>query len=220
MQGVVRFTIACGLIACSSPAGTPPVDGGLPGSDGKVGNANLTIPWTADPEVPGDVSNDVTITNMIFRVDSLRVVGDTGTSASLGNVELQWNDSETPKAAMFSDAPSGLYSKVLFHADGQLVQYSWEIDGEAQVDGNTVPFAIHDMMALSADIDYSGATLPPGGTAMLGVTFDMSQPFNGFDFSKLNDVGGTLVLDTNDTAMSAFRNKLMQAIGPTHGDDQ
>lgn len=218
MQGVVRLAIALGLVACGgSPPGTMPVDGPLPGSDGPVSNAGLTIPWTADPAIPGQVANDVSVTSMVFRVDSLRVVGDTGTSATLGNLELQWTNGAMPSAAMFSDAPSGLYSKVAFHADGQLVAYSWEIDGTAEVDGDTMPFAIHDMMALAADVDYAGAMLEPGGTAMLGVTFEMSQPFNGLDFSKLTNVGGTLVLDTNDSAMPDFRSKLMQAIGPTHG---
>jgi hypothetical protein len=216
MQGAVRLMIAFGLVACAHPTTTPPIDGGNPGSDGGSG-AGLTIPWTAAPGIPGPVANDVTITSMIFRVDSLRVVGDTGTSASLGNLQLQWNGEESPPAAMFSDAPSGLYSKVVFHADGQLIQYSWEIDGTAEVDGNTLPFAIHDMMALSADIDYSGATLEPGGNVVLGVTFEMTQPFNGLDMSKLNDVNGTLVLDTNDAEMPNFRTRLQQAIVPTHG---
>ena len=215
MQGAVRLTIALGLVACGSPT-APPIDGTSPGSDGGSGTG-LTIPWTADPSIPGQVAGDISITSMIFRVDSLRVVGDTGTSASLGNLQLQWNGGGSPAAAMFSDAPSGLYSKVVFHADGQLVQYSWEIDGMAEVDGDMLPFAIHDMMALAADIDYSGATLEPGGNVMLGVTFEMAQPFNGLDMSKLSNVGGTLVLDTNDAEMPSFRSKLAQAISASHG---
>src|SRR5262245_20643436 len=105
MQGMVRLTIALGLVACGHPTTPPPIDGALSGSDGGTGTG-LTIPWTADPEIPGELGgngNDVTITSMVFRVDSLRVVGDTGTSASLGNLQLQWGSGEMPAPAMFSN---------------------------------------------------------------------------------------------------------------------
>jgi hypothetical protein len=214
MYRAVRVTIALGLVACgNSHVSTPPPDGNVVGSDGS-NSAGLTIPWTASPAIPGPVTSDITVTSMVFRVDSLRVVGDTGTSASHGGLELQWTAGETPPPTMFSDAPSGLYSKVVFHADGELVDYSWEIDGTVAIDGATQSFAIHDLAAMSVNID-SSAMLEPGGSVTLGVTFQMDQAFDGLDFKSLDDDDGLLVLDTDDSQMSDFRTKLQQAIVPT-----
>ena len=214
MYRAVRFTIALGLVACgTSHVSPPPTDSGTVGSDGSS-SAGLTIPWTASPAIPGPVASDVSVTSMVFRVDSLRVVGDTGTSASHGGLELQWATGEAPPPTMFSDAPSGLYSKVVFHADGELVDYSWEIDGTVAIDGATQSFAIHDLAAMSVNID-SSAMLEPGGSVTLGVTFQMDQAFDGLDFKSLDDDDGLLVLDTDDSQMSDFRTKLQQAIVPT-----
>ena len=201
-------------LARRNPAGRCRV---VVGSDGSNGTG-LTIPWTASPAIPGAVATDLSITSMVFRVDSLRVVGDTGTSATHGAIELQWASGQTPQPTMFSDAPSGLYSKVVIHADGELVDYSWEIDGTVGLDGISQAFAIHDLTAMSINID-SSAMLDPGGSAMLGVTFQMDQVFDGLDFTALDNDDGLLVLDTDDCAMTAFRTNLQQSIVPRRGSD-
>jgi hypothetical protein len=207
MQAVVRFTIAISLVACGHDAVEPP------GPDAPaMGTSGLTIPWTASPALPGQIGSNVSVSSMVFRLDSLRVVGDTGTNnITHGALALQWDDGETPPPTMFSDAPSGIYSKVVFHADGDLVDYSWEIDGSVALSDGTHSFQIHDLMDLSVTIDTS-ATLAPGGTAELGVTFRMDQVFDGLDFTALDNDDGLLVLDTDDTAMTAFRTKLQQSI--------
>ena len=217
MQGWVRSSLVLGLAACGSPAVAPPADGAGAGT-ADAGVTGLAIPWSVAPVVPGVVTSDVSITSMIFRVESLRVVGDAGTSISLGDLQLQWGTGEAPPPAVFQDAPSGLYSKIVFHADGDLSDYSWEIDGTVQLDDGSHPFAIHDREDLTVDIDTSGM-LEPGGSLMLGVLFDIDQPFDGLDFKSLDSDGGTLELDTLDDQMDDFRNKLQQAIGPAHGDD-
>lgn len=205
MRGVASTMIAFGLGACASPAVTPP-------SDGMGSGAGLTVPWTASPAVPGPVSSNVSITSMVFRVDSLRVVGDTGTSDTLDGLELQWGPGQAPSPAVFSNAPSGLYSKVAFHADGAQVNFSWEIDGSVQLEDGSHAFVVHDLMPLSAEIDES-ASLEPGGSAELGVTFHVDQPFAGVDFQALALAGDLLVLDTDDAQMPNFRTQLQQAIG-------
>lgn len=207
MQGAVRLLIVVGVASAgcgSSPLAAPP-DG--PGSSA----AGLSIPWTVTPAVPGSITSTIAITDLIFRVESLRVVGDAGTSASVGDVTLEWKQGLAPAPTMFEDAPSGLYSKIAFHADGDQSEYSWEIDGNVQLSGTTYPFEIHDRDDLDVDIDTS-ATLQPGGIATLGVQVDIAQPFAGLDFTKLDMDGGTLELDTDDSAMSDFRDKLSDAI--------
>jgi hypothetical protein len=209
MQSVVRFTIAIGLVACGHDGVEPPAP------DGPASTSGLTIPWTAEPALPGQVTSNITVSSMVFRLDSLRVVGDTGTNnLTHGALVLQWGNGETPMPTAFSDAPSGIYSKVVFHADGDLVDYSWEIDGTVALSDGMHSFAIHDLMDLSVTIDTS-ATLAPGGVAELGVTFRMDQVFDGLDFTALGSDDGLLVLDTDDTAMTAFRTKLQQSIVPS-----
>ncbi|HEY1818007.1 MAG TPA: hypothetical protein VGG74_36945 [Kofleriaceae bacterium] len=209
MQAVVRFTIAIGLVACGHDAVEPP-----PPDGPAMGTSGLTIPWTASPDLPGQVGSNITVSSMVFRLDSLRVVGDTGTNITHGALALQWSSGQTPPPTVFSDAPSGIYSKVVFHADGQLVDYSWEIDGTVALADGTHSFAIHDLMDLSVSIETS-ATLAPGGTAVLGVTFQMDQVFDGLDFTALDNDDGLLVLDTDDTAMTDFRTNLQQSIVPS-----
>jgi hypothetical protein len=217
MQVVVRAVIVLGLAACGNHEVVPPSDGAMGGTDG-AGAVGLTIPWSVKPTVPGSVTSNVVVTSMLFRVDSLRVVGDAGTSVSLGDLTLTWATGETPMPAVFVDAPSGLYSKVVFHADGEIVDYSWEIDGTVQLDDGSHPFAIHDREDLTADINAS-ATLEPGGNATLPVELDIDQPFDGLDFKSLDSDDGTLTLDTLDSQMDDFRDKLKSAIVPGQGLD-
>jgi hypothetical protein len=212
MQAVVRVVIVLGLVACGNHEVAPVSDGGMSVTDG-ASAVGLTIPWSVKPTVPGPVVSNVVVTSLLFRVDSLRVVGDAGTSVSLGDLTLTWSNSQAPTPAVFVGAPSGLYSKVVFHADGDLVDYSWEIDGTVQLDDGSHAFVIHDREDLTADIDTS-ATLEPGGSATLPVEFDIDQPFNGLDFKSLDSDDGTLTLDTLDSQMDDFRDKLKSAIVP------
>jgi hypothetical protein len=210
MQGVVRSTLALAIVACTNSHVSGVPDGG---SD--TGNSGIAIPWSTSPTIPGDIGNNATITSMTFRVDSLRVVGDTGTTNTLGNLELAWGSGQGPDPTVFSDAPSGLYSKVVLHADGELLDYSWEIAGSVAMTDGTHAFSIHDLMPLSVNIETS-AMLDPGGMVTLGVTFRMDQPFDGLDFTSLDlQTDGTLVLDTDDAQMADFRSKLEQAIVPS-----
>jgi hypothetical protein len=210
MQVVARAVIVLGLVACGNHEVVPPSDGAMGVGDG-AGGVGLTIPWSVKPMVPGPVASNVVVTSLLFRVDSLRVVGDAGTSVSLGDLTLMWSSGQAPTPAVFVDAPSGLYSKVVFHADGEIVDYSWEIDGTVQLDDGSHPFVIHDREDLTADIDAS-ATLEPGGNATLPVEFDIDQPFDGLDFKNLDSDDGTLTLDTLDSQMDDFRGKLKSAI--------
>jgi hypothetical protein len=209
MQGVVRSTLVLGLVACTNSHVTSPPDGP------DTGNSGIAIPWSTSPTIPGDIGNNATITSMSFQIDSLRVVGDTGTTNTLGNLQLAWGSGAAPTTTVFSDAPSGLYSKVVLHADGELLDYSWEIAGNVMMPDGMHPFSVHDLMPLSVNIDTS-AMLDPGGMVTLGVTFRMDQPFDGLDFTSLElETDGTLVLDTDDAQMPNFRTKLQQAIVPS-----
>jgi hypothetical protein len=210
MQGVVRSTLMLALVACTGSPVTSPPDGG---SD--TGKSGIAIPWSTSPTIPGQIGDNATITSMTFRIDSLRVVGDAGTTNTLGNLQLAWGSGAEPQTTVFSDAPSGLYSKVVLHADGELLDYSWEIAGNVNMPDGMHPFSVHDLMPLAVTIDTS-AMLDPGGMVTLGVTFRMDQPFDGVDFTAFElQTDGTLVLDTDDAQMPNFRSKLQQAIVPS-----
>jgi hypothetical protein len=179
----------------------------------------LTITWATSPSsIPGDTGgDDGSITTMTFRVANLRVIGDASAGddrTSVDSIELDWAAGATPNAVSFADAPAGLYSKVILLADGNLIDYSYELAGTTKLDGNTLPYQIHDRSPLAISLDTS-TMLEPNQTASLGITIRIDQALQSLDFHKLSNQSGTLVLDTFDDAMGDFRNKMMSSVFET-----
>lgn len=220
MQAVVRTALLVGLTcACSGKAPVAPDATSPP--DGASG-AGLHVPWSTSPTIPGSAGGDVTIQSALFRIDSLRVIGDAGPGdprTSEFFFETKWSDSSQPDTIDFPDAPTGLYSQVTVQIDGHLVDYSYEINGTAVVSGETKNFQIHDRNALTANINIS-TTLDPGGQAIVPIRVRFDDALGVIDFSTLRIDDGILELDTFDAQMPAFRDKLTTSIqlgdGGTH----
>jgi len=220
MQAVVRSALLVGLACACHGTDSATPDASIP-PDGA--GAGLHVPWSTVPTIPGNASNDITVSTALFRVDSLRVIGDAGPGdprTSQTSFEVRWSDTMQPATVDFADAPTGLYSKVTVQADGHLIDYSYEITGTANVSGTLHLFEIHDRAALTANLDIT-TTLDPGGAAIVPIRVRFDAALGVLDFSTLHvDDGGTLELDTFDSQMQAFRDKLTTSFevgdGATH----
>jgi hypothetical protein len=178
----------------------------------------LTITWATSPNtIPGDTNGDGvdgnSIASMKFRLANLRVIGDASAGdnrTSVDSLELDWATGMKPSSVSFPDAPTGLYSKVILLADG-IVDYSYELAGTTKLDGNSLPYRIHDRSPLAISLDTS-AMLEPNQTASLEITIRIDQALQSLDFHKLSNQNGTLVLDTFDDAMGDFRDKMLSSV--------
>jgi hypothetical protein len=217
MHPVVRTCLLLGVIAACHGSDPSAPDGSMLDGDGSnASNHGLSITWTTSPSsIPGDTDGDNgSIATMTFRVFNLRVIGDAGPGdnrTSVDSIELDWATGAKPSPVSFVDAPSGLYSRVILLADGNLIDYSYELAGTTKLDGNTMPYQIHDRTPLAISLDTS-VTLDPNQTASLGITIRIDQALQSLDFHKLSNQSGTLVLDTFDDAMSDFRDKMMNSV--------
>jgi len=215
MQSVVPTCLLLGVIAAchgSDPSGP---DGSMDGDGSSSTDRGLSITWATSPNtIPGETGGDgLSIASMTFRLGNLRVIGDASAGdnrTSVDSIELDWAAGAKPNPVSFADAPTGLYSKVILLADG-IVDYSYELAGTTKLDGNIMPYQIHDRSPLAISLDTS-VMLEPNQTASLGITIRIDQALQSLDFSKLSNQSGTLVLDTFDSAMTDFRNKMMSSV--------
>lgn len=209
MQAAVRSALLVGLLCACQGTNTAAPDAGS-GSDAGTGPTGLRVTWSSTPQIPGSIGNNLTVTYAVFRVDSLRVIGDAGPGdprTSQTDFVVRWDSDSHPDAILFSDAPTGLYSKVTVQADGHLVDDSYEIDGKVALNGQTQEFQIHDRDALTANLDIT-TMLDPGTEAQIPILVRIDQALGVLDFSQLSYDDGHLELDTFDAQMPAFRAKL------------
>jgi hypothetical protein len=92
------------------------------------------------------------------------------------------------------------------------------IEGMAKVNGNMMPFVIHDRSPLPVSIDTS-ATLEPNQLASLAIDVRLDQPLQSLDWSHLDNNNGTLTLDTFDDGMNDFRSKMISSAFATDHPD-
>lgn len=219
MQGVVRTLVLLGGIAACHTSEPATPDGMTPGGDGSNLTQGLEVRWSAP--IPGPSTSDITVSSLLFRIANLRVIGDAGPGddrTSADSVQVQWSVDGGPQPLVFADAPTGLYSHVAFLADGNLVDYSYEIKGTVRVDGNTTAFAIHDRSPLPVSIDTS-ATLEPNEVTSISIVVRLEQALGSVDWSHLDNNNGTLTLDTFDSGMNDFRGKMINDVFSTDHPD-
>jgi hypothetical protein len=220
MQGVVRTCLLLGGIAACHTSDPSTADASQTMGDGSSStDQGLQVTWSAP--VPGSITSDVTVSHLLFRVASLRVIGDAGPGddrTSADTFKVEWQQGTTPAPLEFADAPSGLYSHVAFLADGNLIDYSYLIEGTAKVNGNMMPFAIHDRSPLPVSLDTS-TMLEPNQLASLAIDVRLDQALQSLDWGHLNTNNGTITLDTFDDAMNDFRGKMIDSVFSTDHPD-
>ena len=214
MQAAVLSALLLGAAAChtSSPTESDGAVNGTPDAP-PSGAVGLSVAWSTSPQtIPGTIMGDITVTGMLFRLMDLRVIGDAGPGdprTTMDNFELTWADGMPPPPnVVFADAPSGLYSKVSLIADGELIDYSYEIDGTVKLQGVTQPFKIHDRSPIAVELD-TNTTLDPGKSATVGIEIHLDDAISSIDFTMLDTENGVLDLDTLDDQMSSFRTKMI-----------
>jgi hypothetical protein len=222
-QILVRGWLACAIAAgCGNGVTSVGPDASVVAGDGSnTASPGLSVRWATEPVViPGQVGGDITVSSLLFRVANLRMIGDAGpgdTRTSVDSIQLGWSAEMVPATVRFGDAPTGLYSRIILLADGNQVSYSYEIGGIVKLDNVSTTFTIHDRSSLAISLETS-TTLDPGKSAAITVKARIDQALQSLDFRQLAHVDGGLVLDTNDSAMSNFRNKMMTDVFESHDD--
>jgi hypothetical protein len=213
--------LAAFLAAC--PSSDPPPDGPDGGPDG--GGRGLTLRFRGEQDLP--TSEEPTVTEAELSLRSVRVIGDAApgdSSTTRERVRLELRGDDTPDALRFEQAPPGKYAKidvVLRGWDGN-DDDSFEISGQARVNGTLYDYEIHDEGQLSASIPLPESTmLPPGGELGLEVRINLRDVVKNLAFSTIAPREGVIRVDESTPAvLQAARAALMQAMSGRRLDDQ
>lgn len=211
--GALMVFAACHTGGGEMPGADASPDGSSVVSDGPQSTLGMFVTWRADPPLPGDVTDNLTITDATFQLDHLQVVGDAGNDARTTHSKylLTWDSQGKPSQEAFPDAPVGVYSKIsLVMMAGALSEDVYEIRG-TWTDSNMPPqrFRIRDRVTLSMSIDCD-EELPAAGTANLAIKLDMKDALNSINFKLLEDEEGELEL-RDGPQLIVFRERLKKA---------
>lgn len=188
---------------------TPPSDAAAT-SDANA-QPGLIVSFAAIPALPGTLKTDLTVTSAVFHIERLQVIGDNGQPMT-GAFTLGWqSESTNPSPLDFPSAPSGLYSQVSMEIDQPLLAPVYEIFGTAKIGGNIEPFHIVDREDLHIDITGYNVTLVPGRSAVIGIRLDLKGAVENIDMNMLPTEQGMRTLETGNSQMSEFRDKLEDA---------
>jgi hypothetical protein len=188
-------------------------DGTSIGSDGPPSTLGVFVRWHADPALPGEVTDKITITDATFQLDHLQIVGDAGVDMRTTHSKylLTWDSQSRPAQETFPDAPVGVYSKItMVMMSGALAERSYEIHG-TWTDSNMPAkrFRIRDMATVSVSIDCD-EELPAAGTANLAIKVDLKDALSSINFKLLGDEDDELELKDGPQLMM-FRDRLKKA---------
>jgi hypothetical protein len=207
VKGVVYIAFAVLLAACKVGEGAAP-DG--PTQDGSTGSAGLNVSWSSTPEIPGDLGSNIRLNSATFKLDTLRVIGDTGDShTTKSDFDVTWSDGVKPNRITFADAPTGLYSRVSIQADGHIINDSYQIKGTVMLGVTTYDFEIHDRNALNVSLAID-QMLQPGQSTTVKLQLQVQAAIQAIDWSLITPDDHTLELDTSDPQMPTFRMNLVQ----------
>ena len=215
MQGTIRCVVLAGvLVGCPSDDTVAP--------DTAPEQSGLIVAWSSEPAVwPSDLGDAVTLERARFAVDSLRVIGDAGPGdprTTQVTFEVRWDDTSQPLDVVFSEAPPGLYSQVSIVVDGHLADDSFEIRGHAFVAGNDWEYRIEDQNPLGFTVPID-KVLNPGRATTVAVRINFTHALDAIDFSTLRIEDGHLQLQSTDTQMPVFRQKLVESFEIVSVDD-
>lgn len=195
------------LLLLALVTGCPPGDE-VPRDSGEA--TGLSIEWESRPEsFPGETSFNVTIDRARFRLESLRVVGDAGPLA-IPEVTLAWASGISPPELKLDDAPSGLYSRLLFDVAAGSTDYAYEIAGTIDIDNTTRSFVVRDRASLSLSLDYS-LVLSPGNEVSLPVRVEIDKLLEAIDFDVVPVQNGGYLIEDGDPQLVDVRTELAGA---------
>jgi hypothetical protein len=208
MQGLIRCWLLAGLLCACHTSST-----GMPDSPQGSGASGLHVAFAAQPVIPGNVTDAVTLDSAYFNFDNLSVIGDSGPGdnrTSAHGLNIHFEQGWMPYPEDFPDAPSGVYSKLSFEIDGHVVNASYRLKGKVNINGTLMPYQIEDRAPLSLSLDC-GLTLQPGGNETITLLIKFQDALSSVDFASLPMDDGALTLEDTNSKIVDFRNQFSQA---------
>jgi hypothetical protein len=178
--------------------------------DGQDPGLGMVVSWTAQPALPGPLTDKIIVSEATFQLNHFQVVADSGNSMH-SRYLLAWNSETAPSQEMFPNATAGLYSQASLDLGGTLVSYAYRIRGVWTDDRGAKPFVIADDVPLTVVLDCN-KVLVAGGTADIVIKVDLRSPFGSVS-KDLEDDGGPIEItnQSNTGALQVFRNHLQDA---------
>jgi hypothetical protein len=170
----------------------------------------LTVTWRARPNVPGMITDKITVTDAVFQLQHLQLVSDASSDQTThGPLELEWSSNGPPSDEVFPDAPVAHYQQILLdmRSDRPPFSYAYQIQGMWQDGGNSRPFQIVDPTILEVPVPCD-VMLPANGSMTVEVELDLRNALDGIDFKSLPSDHGMLVL-SGGPQLVGLRDQLM-----------
>lgn len=205
----MRFLGPLLLLAGCHAASVQP-DAAIDGDGGSPARG-LFVAWHAKPMLPGAIAANLTVTEATFQVEHLQVISDAGSEMTThAKYQLRWNSDGRPMAEMFHDAPVAVYSRIsLSLMRSASSEYSIEIKGVWNDDGEEIPFEIEDDLPLNVMVDCD-ETLPAAGWASLAIEVDLRDAIGGINWKNVELDDGELELDSGPE-LAGFHERLRAA---------
>ncbi|HEY0481010.1 MAG TPA: hypothetical protein VGD37_26025 [Kofleriaceae bacterium] len=214
-------------VGCHGPGSVAPDSATEP--DGPVHALGMSVAWSANPAVPGEVTSKLVVTDVSFQLEHFQLVSDAGADVRTthSRYQLHWAAGAMPARDAFPDAPVSTYQKLsLDMRPGSQLPYSYQILGTWRDESGlgsgsggedeVMPFRIVNPMALSFPIDCN-VSLPPGGSASIGIKLQLQKALDHVDFKNVPVdggvrvlAGGPMLMDLNDRLAKAFEVELEQ----------
>ncbi|TMQ21687.1 MAG: hypothetical protein E6J91_02365 [Deltaproteobacteria bacterium] len=123
------------IAGCGNPD-VPITPDGHPLPDGPPRVGGLTVTWNADPALPGEVDDKITVTEATFQIEYLQVESDLGLAerTTRSKFQLRWTSGVAPEPDTFREAPAATYQSVLIGIRPAPGQPAYEIKGNWQDD--------------------------------------------------------------------------------------
>ena len=197
--------------ACGSPIQVQPdADNGADAAS----SGGLSLAFSIDPQVPGDLFPGATIDAVRFSIKDLRLTGDAAsatddrTRAAL--LSIEWKQDTAPRPTMFPLAPPGRYSKIGFKLENDTGE-AFSIHGTVLwIDGQVHKYEIEDEHSVDVSVPMD-VTLPIGQMAGDTLQVHMIGIFSAIDWKNATvDSDGTLHFES-DVDRTEVRDRLSAA---------
>ncbi|MGN6108116.1 MAG: hypothetical protein ACTHU0_23615 [Kofleriaceae bacterium] len=211
------FAIAAwALGALAFATGCPADDTTVPAdaATDAAATSGLTIHWECRPDLPGRATSEATVDRAVFRLRNVRTVSDSGTTSAppaSNQLSLEWGAGVAPRPLELTDAPAGLYSRLLFDLDGGYAEYAYEISGTVEINNAFYQFVIREREVTPLYLDFALA-LPPGGNGAIEVRIEVDKLVKAVEFSQVPPFNSVLVIEDGNPQLDAVRYELRNAI--------
>jgi hypothetical protein len=146
----------------------------------------MTVTWTARPNVPGILTDKITVTDAVFQLEHLQLVSDAGGTTHT-RLQLAWGLDDRPADEPFPEAPAAHYQQILLDMRSDArppFSYTYQIQGTWKDDDDSGQFRIADPMTLEVPISCD-VTLAAKTMATVAIQLDLRNALNAINFKNL-----------------------------------